>query len=283
MKPPSKASPADPHYAFQAVERFLKASQIPVLMEPGEDPLPMVPDHFALQCRGEIVSLECWSETRNLVRRLRRILDERRGRLELEVERFGGRPGALSLVDLANPANREMDRRGSRLKYRERFRRSLRRQFPDWRVAELSTEPDLHNTLSPSFPRALLRKGTTGLAAIGAPEDAPSVESALSFGLIWLDYLRRREQQVAIQGLCVFVPAGSERTTCHRVRYLNPAAGRFMVFVHDHGDGESAVDPLDYTNFDTRLEVSPPPPCAEPDGTGRLGGAYRLPARSGTL
>ena len=223
-------------------------------MEPGEDPLSIAPDRFALYTRGDIVTLEGWGDTRNLVRRLRGIRLERRGRLELLVERFGGRTGALMLLDLADPANRDADRRGARLKYRERFRRSLQRQFPDWRLVELSTEADLHHSLSPSHPRAFLRKGAAGLAAIGSAEDSASPESALSFGLIWLDYLRRRETRTAVQSLALFVPAGSEDTTCHRVRYLNPRAARYLVFAHDPSGQEDAVDPGEYTNFDTRLE-----------------------------
>ena len=244
--------------AYLAIERFLKASRQPVLMEPGEDPLPIASDTFALKCQGETVVLESWNETRNLVRRIRGIRLERRGRLEVDVERFGRLTGTLALVDLDNPSNRDADRRGARLKYRELFRRSLRRQFPDWRLAELSTEQDLHNSLSPSYPRALLRKGKSGMAAIGAAEDSPDPDGALSFGLIWLDYLRRREH-AAIEGLAIFVPAGAEHTTCHRIRFLNPHAARYAVFVQDPRGHEDAVDPGDYTNLDTRLE-----PCRRP-------------------
>ena len=227
-------------------------------MEPGEDPLAIAPDTFALNCRGDAVTLECWSQTRNLVRRVRGLHLERRGRLDLEVERFGARTGTIALVDLDHPANRDAGRRGTRLKYRERFRRSLRRQFPEWRLAELSTDPDLSHSLSPSYPRALLRKGTASLAAIGAAEDSLAPEGALSFGLIWLDYLRRREPRLTIQGLAIFVPAGAEGATCHRVRYLNPQAARYLVFVHDPGGHEDAIDPGDYSNFDTRLD-----PCRQ--------------------
>jgi hypothetical protein len=192
---------------------------------------------------------------------VRSVHSEQRNRLELEVERFRGRTGRLTLVDLAHPSSRDAARRGSRLKYRERFRRSLSRQYPGWRVVELSTETDLQHSLSPSYPRALLRKGATGMAAIGAAEDSLDPEGALTFGLIWLDYLRRREQDLAVSGLAIFLPAGKESTACHRVRYLNPRAARYAVFVH-HKDGtEEPVDPQDYTNFDTRVE-----PCHRPEG-----------------
>jgi hypothetical protein len=250
---PGKAPRGDPHDASLAIERFLKAAKKPVLIEPGDDPLAISPDSFSLASRGCVLTIECWSETRNLVRRVVRVKVERPGRLELEVERFGGRTGPLTLVDLDRATNRDAARRGARLKYRERFRQSLHRQFPDWRIVELSTEPDLEHTLSPSFPRAFLRKGSTGLAAIGAAEDSLAPAGALTFGLIWLNYLRRRETRLHVEGLAIFLPAGMESTTCHRVRYLNPKAARYAVFVHDPAGGEEAVQPGDYTNLDTRL------------------------------
>src|SRR5579863_10129771 len=64
--------------AYLAIERFLKASRRPVVMEPGEDPLPLLAGSFQLGCQGQIVTLEVWSETRNLVRRVRRLHLEQR-------------------------------------------------------------------------------------------------------------------------------------------------------------------------------------------------------------
>jgi hypothetical protein len=60
----------DPQGALLAIERFLKASQQPVLIDPGEDPIPVTADTFALSSRGTIVTLESWSDSRNLVRRV---------------------------------------------------------------------------------------------------------------------------------------------------------------------------------------------------------------------
>ncbi len=254
---PSRAK-SDPQSAHAAIERFLASAQQPVLLEPGDDPLPVSPTNFSVTARGNIVTVECWSNTKNLVRRIRGIRNERRGRLELEIERFGALAGTLTLLDLAEPSNRDADRRGSRLKYRERFRSSLQRQFTGYRIAELSTEQDLHNTLSPSFPRALLRRGTSGIAAIGASEDSLSPSDALSFGLIWLDHLRRREPKVTIKTLAIFLPVGFEGTTCHRVRHLSATAAQYLIFVHQ-ANNESQVDPRDYQNFDTRLPVAMQP------------------------
>ncbi len=252
---PGKAKRGDPHLAYLAIERFLKASQKPVLIEPGEDPFALAEDTFAVNERAAGLTIECWDEKRTLVRRVAAVRVERPGRLELDVEHFGGRTGPLTLVDLDRETHRDAARRGARLKYRERFRQSLHRQFPEWRVVELSTEQDLHNSLSPAYPRALLRRGAAALAAIGIPENSPAPANALSFGLIWLDYLRSREPRLTVDGLAIFAPAGTEHSVCHRVRFLDAAAARYLVFVHDAAGYEQLVDPFDYTNLDTKLDV----------------------------
>jgi hypothetical protein len=236
-----------------AIEQFLSSAGQAAVLEPGEDMILLKPGNFTLEPRGAFVTLSCWTDTRNLVRKIRKIQAARTGRLELEYHRFGGMTGTLTLVDLEHPSNREAPRRGARLRYRETFRRSLRRQFVDWKLVELSAEQDLEHSLSPAFPRALLKKGTTAWAAIGAGDEALDPSAALSFGLIWLDYLRQREKKLVIEGLAIFVPAGKEEITCHRVRWLDLKAARYRVFIHFPDGFEDAVDPRDYANLRTRL------------------------------
>src|ERR1044071_9311789 len=107
-------------------------------MEPGEDPMPIPADRFLVGTRGGCATLECWDETRNLVRGIRAVGKVRGGFLELEVEHFGGGAGTLLMVDVAQASNARENRRGSRLKYREQFRMSLRRQYSEWKLVELS-------------------------------------------------------------------------------------------------------------------------------------------------
>ncbi|MBZ5677339.1 MAG: hypothetical protein LAP61_24105 [Acidobacteriia bacterium] len=278
--------------ARDAIEDFLKTAAQPALIEPGEDPLPVHPDKFVLGSRGDACTLECWDESRNLVRRIRAVGKARRGFLELEVERFGGRTGSLLMIDLAQASNTSATRHGARLKYREQFRMSLRRQYSGWKLVELSTEPDLHHSLSPAYPRALLRRGNQAIAAIGAGEDAVDVDGVLSFGLIWLDYLRGRETRLSVGTLAIFVPIGSENTTCHRVRYLNRDAARYRVFVHGAGILEEPVEPGDYTNFSTRLDPfcapslnneSDPELATWVDRLGAIDGVERRPRPDGSV
>ena len=257
---PVRRKPADE--ISLEIARFLALAARPVVMEPGQDPMPLIPNHFSLEARGSLLTFSCWTDTSNLVRRIQSVKASRTGRLDLEYERFGGAVGVLALVDLAHPSNRDAPRRGARLKYREVFRTALRRQFVDWKLDELSVEQDLEHSLSPSYPRALLKKGNCAWAAIGAGGESLDPDGALSFGLIWLDYLRKRERNLGVEGLAIFQVAGNEATTCHRVRHLNPGAACYRVFVH-HPDGlEDGVDPRDYTNLNTRLD-----PCG--NGSGR--------------
>jgi hypothetical protein len=189
--------------------------------------------------------------------------------MELATERFGKRAGSMLLMDRRVAGNADGALRAARLGFREHFRRALRRQFPDWRVAEVSTERDLEHSLSPSFPRAMLRKGTAAWAAIGAPPDAPDVAGIVTFGIIWLDYLRRRERRLTVEGLALYMPAGRERVACLRLRCLDQRAARFAVFVYSADGYEDPVDLADYGNLDTRLT---PATRVSPAQSGRVAG-----------
>lgn len=240
--------------AHAAIESFLKASRQPVVLEPGEEQLPLEPDNYTLEWRSSGLTIQAWDETRNFARRIKRVGEERPGKLELIVERFGKREGQLFLLDLARPKQLDMQRRGARLVFREQFRRSLSRSFAGWRIAELSTEANLQESLSPVYPRALLKTGGKGWAALAAPRDAGAASGALTFGLIWLDYLRRREARLTIEGLALFLAHGQERATCLRLPFLNPLAAQFAVFVYSEQGYEERLDTRDYGNLDTRLE-----------------------------
>ena len=200
------------------------------------------------------MNLQAWNERRNLVRRMTGVEEATRNKLILRIERFGKRQGTLTLLDARHPGRRDMAGRASRTEFRELFRRFLLRQFPSYKVAELTTEPDLEHSLSPSYPRALLRQGTSAWAAIGASADPFHAQGILTFGLVWLDYLRRRESTLTVHGLILYLPAGQEKTTCLRLLFLNPAVAQFAAFVYNGEGVEDRIDLRDYGNLDTHLE-----------------------------
>jgi len=259
MPPVQRAGGRSAEEARSVIEAFLKNSRQPALLEPGEELLPLVSDNYSLDLRGVRLTLQAWDRTRNLTRRVTGIRDSTAARLEMTVERFPRREGSLFLVDLGRRAGADLGRRSSRLVFRERFRLFLRRQFPEWNLVELSAEANLEFSLSPAFPRAFLRHGQHGWAAIACPPEGDPA-GALSFGLIWLSYLRAREHRVTLEGLAIYLPAGQERAAALRVLCLNPSAARFELFSYTEEDFLAGVDPRDHGNLDTRLE-----PCRRPE------------------
>ena len=248
------AGPDGPDESQAAIERFLNASRQPILLEPGEEHFPLVLGRYSFYREGVRLMLHAWDDRRNLVRRVTGHKAEQTGRLELVVERFPRRSGKVLLIDLARPAAANVATREKRLSFREQFRSLLSRQFPLWKIAELSSELDLEHSLSARYPRALLKRGLSGLAAIGVPPHGAGADGALTFGLIWLDHLRHRARNLAVEGLVLFIPQGQERTTCLRLRWLDPSLARWQVYVYAPEGYAAQADLNDYGNVDTRLE-----------------------------
>lgn len=237
-----------------AIEAFLSNAKEPALLEPGEELMPLSAENFHLEPRGEHLTLQAWDRTRNLTRRVTGIQEQAAARLELVVERFAKREGRMYLLDLARRSGADLGRRSGRLVFRERFRLFLHRQFPEWHLAEVSTEPNLEYSLSPSYPRAFLRHGQHGWAAIACPPDGDP-GAILSFGLIWLAYLRQRERRVTVEGLAIYLPERQTGATALRLLCLDPAAARYELFSYTEQDYVVRVDPRDHGNVDSRLEA----------------------------
>lgn len=252
-----------------AIEAFLRNCRQPALLEPGEELLPITADNLTLDLRGERLSLQAWDRTRNLTRRIVAIGESTPARLELTIERFARREGKMFLLDLARKSGADLGRRSGRMVFREEFRLMLRRQFPDWKLVEVTAEQDLEFSLSPAFPRGWLRQGQRGWAAIACPPDGDA-SGVLSFGLIWLDYLRHRERRVTVEGLAVYVPAGRERNTALRLLCLHPPAAQFELFTYDEEGEVGRIDPRDYGNLETHLETCRRPHVDHPEMLLRL-------------
>src|SRR5579871_3918189 len=211
-------------------------------------------DNFVLESRNGLLSLQAWDDRRNLVRRVTGIESQTRAKLTLQIQRFGQKTGTLMLLDLRRSAGENVALRAGRLEFREQFRRFLRRQFPRYKIADLTTEADLEHSLSPAYPRAFLRQGSSAWAAIGAPPDDFHCDSVLTFGLIWLDYLRGREPDKIVQGLILYLPNDREKTTCLRLLFLNTKVAQYTAFVYTEQKIEERVEVTDYGNLNTRLD-----------------------------
>jgi hypothetical protein len=242
------------------VERFVAGAVRPVVLDPGEEPLALIAGQWNFtEWNGRLV-LQAWDAQRNLVRKIAGLKLERRDRIALVTERFPKTEGELQIADLAAPASHELGRKTSRAAFRERFQLMLAREFAHCRVEEVTVEANLEESLSASYARGFLRSGSSGIAAIGAPPDAPDPAGIVACGLIWLDYLRRREKSLTIRTLALYLPMKSEKAAGLRAACLNPAVVDCQLFAYDDRDRCGAIDFADCGNLDSTL-----PPCRRPE------------------
>ncbi len=208
-----------------------------------------------MEARASHVMLQVWDEHRNLSRKVTSAASPARGVLVLTTQMFGGRQGKIQVVDTESPRADHLQRKSQKLQFRERFRNLLSREFSGWRIAELSTEPNLEHSFSPLFPRAMLVRGSSAIAAMGAGPDAENVSAMLSFALIWLDYLRKRNRKLTVERLVLFVPAETENQIASRLLFLHPDRLRCEVYSYSEEDFVAPIDLQDHGNIDSYLPV----------------------------
>ena len=89
--------------------------------------------------------------------------------------------------------------------------------------------------------------------AVSPAESAATIEGILTFGLLWLDWTRNHAERRAVEGLRLFVPAGTSRLLCERVLALSPAA-RTEIFEFAELEGRiRKMDPADGGNIESGL------------------------------
>lgn len=252
----SRARPNDPPgVLLRRIEEFVARAAAPALIEPGNLPYILDEGHFTLKETPNGVLVEAWDQERNLARRLVRVIHASTHRMQLEIIRFGGKKGTVEIADLNHGRGAGAIVRASRGVLRERLRIMAARQFPGWHLRELSVGADLENTLSPAQARGLMTKGELRWAVCAAPRS--SADEALTNGLIWLDYLRRRESPATIEGIALFLPRGTEMQARQRISCLHRIATRYRLYAYEDEGGEAPVDLFDTGNLDTRVEPAP--------------------------
>jgi hypothetical protein len=210
---------------------------------------------FAYEVRqqNDAALLHLWSEQRNQVRRVTRIVRLEPERLALEVARLGrSRPARLEfLTTRKKPAAARVTRE----QFRVRFHDLLAQQFPDDTIVSLTASADLEHSLSGSYARGLLRNGSSTRAVLAAaPAENPSIyDGVLTFGLIWLNRARQSSQNAPIAGLRLFFPEGAGRATAHRLAALSSNTAVELYHYNPQSGRARAIDPLDIGNVESWL------------------------------
>ena len=192
----------------------------PEVRENGEKLSGLAALQYEVSAQGDAALLHLWSAEQSLVRRVLRVAEKSDDRVVLEVSRFGfSRNAQLEFVAAAAPRE---PRRIEREQFSPRLRRILTDYFPDEVVESLANSADLHHSISGSYTRGIVRRGSDAHAVLGAsPNEAPAtIDGILTFGLIWLQQARDRARRYSVHGLRLFLPKGSSFTTAHRMAAL---------------------------------------------------------------
>ncbi len=237
-----------------AITTFLSTCRRPALLEYGEPIQSLTSGQYWLEDRGGRLWIEVCGETRTISRRILSIDKHATGSLECSIQRFGGKPGSLSFLDLERPQTAYKAISGTRRNFGEQFRRMLCRQFPGWEITTLTSSMDLRRSFSSVFPRACLVGGHQQIAALACPSSADE-PAFLTFALIWLDHLRAHARADACTSLALFLPDQAGNLTAHRVRWLNGETEVRLFRFNEHGSA-GEVDPRDLGNLDTRVQKS---------------------------
>ncbi len=204
--------------------------------------------------------LHLWSHERNTVRRIVEA-KIKNGNLRLTAHRFGqARPSRLELCrdrDRRSPSAR----RAARSAYQRWLRALLERMFPLWTIDRLTTEMDLERSFSPLYTRGLLRQGRSAFAVLGVnqQESQASIDAALTFGILWLDFCRERyASRCHVEGLKLFVPRGTFSLVRERMAHLHAGAAKWQLYEADEAENTAfVVDTSDRGNVSTRLVHCP--------------------------
>ena len=237
------------------LEDFLADAPQAVAVENGEVLFDFASAKYSVTGEGKCV-LHIWSEERNTVRR---VLDaEGKGRtLRLQVLRFG--QSQPNVLEISADGERRMvtAKRAARVRYQSLLERVLRREYPGFRLEQLSSSPDLEHSFSPVYARGMLRAGQSAFAVLGvnADETQPSVDAALTFAILWMDHQRQRlSGRALVEGLKLFLPPGRSEIVRQRAANLNVEAAKWQLYELDERSEICVpVDTADSGNIITRL------------------------------
>ncbi len=239
----------------RTLESFLLEAPHAVLIENGDILFDFSSARYSVSGEGKCV-LHVWSEDRNIVRR---VLDvEARPRvLRLAALRFGQSKPEVLEISAAAGHRSAASQRAARVEYQKLLVRLLEREYPGAKIESISSKPDLEHSLSPVYTRAVLRFGQSAFAVLGVngDETQASVDGALTFAILWLDYQR---QQLAgrchVEGLKLFVPHGRGEIVSQRMAHLDQNAAKWQVFqVGERAESCEELDYRDHGNLATRL------------------------------
>jgi hypothetical protein len=243
-----------PDQLTRTLEDFLAHAQNAVILEDNSVLFDLAQSKYSISGEHNKCLLHVWSSERNVVRRVIEA-EVKNETLRLAVQRLGqSQPTKLEICrqrDRRTPTAKRL----ARLSYQHLLQRVLQRWFPSFHAAPLRTSMDLERSFGPIYSRGLLQQGQSAFAVLGVNglETQASIDAALTFAILWLD-ICRQAGKFLVEGLKLFLPAGTGTLTRERMAHLNPQVAKWHLYeLEESNDSLKELDTSDCGNVATRL------------------------------
>src|ERR1700688_3279948 len=245
-----------PQALTRTVQDFLSGAAGAMVLENGAVAFDLAQSKYSISGEYNRCLLHLWSAERNSVRR---VLDAeiKNGTLRLTVQRLG--QARQPKLEICRERDRRTPtaRRAARAAYELKLRRTLERHFPESKITRLTGGVDLEKSFGPVYTRGLMRRGSSVFALLGvnAQETQSSIDAALTFAILWLDVCRISQAgKFAVEGLKLFLPAGTAHLTRERIAHLNSQAAKWHLYeLQERDESLKELDISDCGNVATRL------------------------------
>ena len=245
-----------PEVLSKALGQFLSLAHDAIILEDGAETFDLTRAKYSISGEYNKCLLHVWSPERNIVRRVLD-LQEKNDVLRLQVQRLGqAHPTKLEICrkrDRRTPTAK----RAARMSYQQSLRRAIERRFPAYSIQQLTTGANLERSFGPIYTRGTIHHGQSAFAVLGvnAQETQASIDAALTFAILWLDLCRQSHAgKYLVEGLKLFLPAGSSAVCRERMACLNPDLAKWQLYELDEKqDALTRIDLLDRGNLETRL------------------------------
>ncbi|HLW79189.1 MAG TPA: hypothetical protein VKU44_06275, partial [Terriglobia bacterium] len=251
------------------IEGFVRTLEHPVLLEDGAGLCDLTLNEWRFLIDHGRLILEVWHSERSLVRRVERVLTCDAARMSLAARRQNGCV-AVRLEILGQgglESYRPAPSAAERHEFSRQLVRMLGRDFPGCRIERVSHRSHRQHSLSAWYARGVAQRNQSGWAFLGLSEaeGIGARDSALAFGLVWLDWLRGRRDGERIRGLKLFLPRPAVEAAAHRAAFLDPRTTTVEIFEWSpprawgaaprapEGVSPRKVDLADYGNVQTGL------------------------------
>ena len=218
------------------IETFVRSLAHPVVVEDGVELFDLTSASWRLSIQFDKLLFEAWNPARTLARRVEEAAYRDGEKLGLFARKPHARETSVLEFRELHSEQREGKTAG-RSAFRQAFVAMLKQEFQGWRLESVSNRSDREHSFSTWYTRGLARQGRTGCAVIGLGKDETpaAADSALAFGLVWLDWLRSRAAKTSVPRLQIYLPREAVELNAQRAAAINHRALQLELFEWNGG------------------------------------------------